>query len=272
MKKESKAVRIRRLLLINGVTDAGAITDATIAKVVKCHVSYVYMVKKAMDKVAPVKFKDQVVEKKKFSEFDASPKAIAWKKQNPWFGVDKDKTNHAIGLCMEAHAQDIDPKSSWYYTFINQGMLKYVPPRDEIAEWKARNDGTPFVGSGVKEIFKQAAVDFNKILDKEYAAKGALDHWENAVAPKSILDEAKDIIYGDREKTYGAPDKNLKSIAGYWANHLHTRFGVYHDVTPEDVCIMMTLLKAARLGNDVTHRDSLVDAVGYLALLERIQK
>jgi hypothetical protein len=35
---------------------------------------------------------------------------------------------------------------------------------------------------------------------------------------------------------------------------------------------MMTLLKAARLGNDVTHRDSLVDAAGYLALLERIQK
>ena len=273
MKKESKAVRIRRLLLINGVTDAGAITDAAIAKVVKCHVSYVHMIKKAMDKVAPVKFKDQVVEKKKFSEFDASPKAIAWKKRNPWFGVDKDKTDYAIGLCMEAHTQDIDPKSKRYYTFIDQGMLKYVPPRDEIAEWKARNDGTSFVGSGVKEIFKQAAVDFNKILDKEYAAKDALDHWENAVAtPKSILDEAKDIIWGDREKTYGAPDKNLKAIAGYWANHLHTRFGVYHDISPEDVCIMMVLLKAARLGNDITHRDSQVDAVGYLALMERIQK
>ena len=153
MKKESKAVRIRRLLLV------GAVTDAAIAKVVKCHVSYVYMIKKAMDKV-----------------------------------------------CM-----------------------------------------------------------INKEAD-------ALDHWENAVTPKSILDEAKDIIYGDREKTYGAPDKNLVAIAGYWSNHLLTRFGVYHDITGADVCIMMTLLKAARLGNDVTHRDSLVDAVGYLALLERIQK
>jgi hypothetical protein len=225
MKKESKAVRIRKLLFI------GAVTDAAIAKVVKCHVSYVYMIKKAMDKVAPVKFKDQVVEKKKFSEFDASPKAIAWKKRNPWFGVDKDKTDYAIGLCMEAHTKKIDPKSMKYYTFLDQGMLNYVPPRD------------------------------------------ALDHWENAVAtPKSIIDEAKDIIYGDREKTYGAPDKNLKSIAGYWANHLNTRFGVYHDISPEDVCIMMVLLKAARLGNDITHRDSQVDAVGYLALMERIQK
>jgi len=224
MKKEIKAVRIRRLLLI------GAVTDAAIAKVVKCHVSYVYMIKKAMDKVAPVKFKDQVVEKKKFSEFDASPKAIAWKKRNPWFGVDKDKTDYAIGLCMEAHTKNIDPKSKRYYTFLDQGMLNYVPPRD------------------------------------------ALDHWVNAVENKSVLDDAKDIIYGDREKVYGAPDKNLVAIAGYWSNHLLTRFGVFHEITGADVCVMMTLLKAARLGNNLTHRDSLVDAVGYLALLERIQK
>ena len=162
MKKEheSKAVRIRRLILIEGAK------DAAIAKTVKCHVSYVWQVRKKLEK-------------------------------------------------------DIEG----------------VPPKKEA---------------------------------------DALDHWENAVDTPiptgSILDEAQHIIYGDREKTYGAPDKNLVAIAGYWANHLHTRFGVYHDITGADVCIMMTLLKAARLGNDVTHRDSLVDAVGYLALLERIQK
>jgi len=90
--------------------------------------------------------------------------------------------------------------------------------------------------------------------------------------PQSILDDAREIIYGDREKTYGAPGKNLCAIAGYWSNHILTRFGVHHAITGADVCIMMTLLKAARLGNDLTHRDSLVDAAGYLALLERIQK
>ena len=154
--KESKAVRIRRLILIEGAS------DVVIAKTVKCHVSYVWQVRKKLER-------------------------------------------------------DIEG----------------VPPKKEA---------------------------------------DALDHWENAVETKSILDEAKDIIYGDREKTYGAPDKNLVAIAGYWSNHLLTRFGVYYDITGADVCIMMTLLKAARLGNDVTHRDSLVDAVGYLALLERIQK
>ena len=34
---------------------------------------------------------------------------------------------------------------------------------------------------------------------------------------------------------------------------------------------MITGLKLARLANDVEHRDSQVDACGYLALLERIQ-
>ena len=39
----------------------------------------------------------------------------------------------------------------------------------------------------------------------------------------------------------------------------------------DDVAIMMTGLKLAGLANDVEHRDSQVDACGYLALLERIQ-
>ena len=84
--------------------------------------------------------------------------------------------------------------------------------------------------------------------------------------PSSILDEAKEIIYGDREKTYGAPDKNLNMIAELW--------GAYHGVlfTAEDVCNMMILLKVARLANDPKHRDSQIDLCGYAALMERIQK
>jgi hypothetical protein len=35
---------------------------------------------------------------------------------------------------------------------------------------------------------------------------------------------------------------------------------------------MMVLLKIARLKNQPDHRDSLVDSVGYLALIERIKE
>ena len=84
--------------------------------------------------------------------------------------------------------------------------------------------------------------------------------------PTSILDEAKEIIYGDREKTYGAPDKNLKMIGDLWTAYKGVGFSA------EDVCQMMILLKVARLANDPKHRDSQIDLCGYAALMERIQK
>ena len=265
--KQSKATRIRKLLLINADV-------SSIAKTIKCDKSYVYQVKKAMDaemdaadyefmtdKTIVRDYSDYEIEVIGSAKLSKRQAKIAKKLGIPLdvfakAKVQLDRQEEAakdtgVPMDMDAHSSGVQ---------FDTGAV----PRSEIAEWKARNDGTPFIGSKVKKMFKQEAVNFNKILDKEYAARDA--------AKKSVLDDAKDIIYGDREKTYGAPDKNLVAIAGYWSNHLLTRFGVFHDITGADVCVMMTLLKAARLGNNLTHRDSLVDAVGYLALLERIQK
>lgn len=84
--------------------------------------------------------------------------------------------------------------------------------------------------------------------------------------PPSICAEAEEIIYGDREQTYGSPDKNLQQIASYWSAHLDV------DVTIDDVCIMMMLLKLARLKTTPEHRDSKVDLCGYAALMDRCQQ
>ena len=82
----------------------------------------------------------------------------------------------------------------------------------------------------------------------------------------NILEEAHSIIYGDREKTYGHPAKNLLNIAKLWSIYLDK------EVTAQDVATMMVLLKIARLKNQPDHRDSLVDSVGYLSLIERIKE
>lgn len=82
---------------------------------------------------------------------------------------------------------------------------------------------------------------------------------------KSILTEAHDVIYGEREQTYGSPDKNLQIIAGLWTIYLERA------ITVDDVCNMMILLKVARLKNQPTHHDSQVDICGYAALMERVQ-
>lgn len=83
------------------------------------------------------------------------------------------------------------------------------------------------------------------------------------VPPETVLHEAERIIYGDREQTYGHPSKNLWTIAKFWGEYLGTT------LTAKDVCVMMMLLKIARLRNNQNHRDSIVDTIGYAALMER---
>ena len=83
----------------------------------------------------------------------------------------------------------------------------------------------------------------------------------------SVLQEAHKIIYGDREKTYGHPSKNLKTIAIMWNAYMDS-VGE-RKLNAQDVAVMMILLKSARLANDPSHRDSVVDICGYAALIER---
>lgn len=93
----------------------------------------------------------------------------------------------------------------------------------------------------------------------------------------TILEEANDIIYGDREKTYGHPAKNIKAIAAQWTLYLEQKYGhlvsnaAFIQLTAEDVCYMMADLKKCRQMNHAK-RDNLVDGAGYLALIDRIHE
>lgn len=89
--------------------------------------------------------------------------------------------------------------------------------------------------------------------------------------PESVLLEAQKIIYGDREQTYGRPDLNLHRIAALWETYLQEKYiGNIDKITAEDVCWMMALMKCARQMN-APKRDNLVDACGYISLIERIE-
>ena len=83
----------------------------------------------------------------------------------------------------------------------------------------------------------------------------------------NILKEAHAIIYGDREKTYGHPSKNLKTIAVMWNAYLNAKSD--DEINAKDVAALMMLVKVARFANDPTHRDNLIDVCGYAALVER---
>ena len=84
---------------------------------------------------------------------------------------------------------------------------------------------------------------------------------ENDISFRRILlEEAANIVDGDRNKTYGKPEDSYGAIAELWSVYLK-RY-----VKPHDVAAMMILLKVARImGSNGIHRDSWVDIAGYAA-------
>lgn len=81
-----------------------------------------------------------------------------------------------------------------------------------------------------------------------------------------ILDAAKRIVTGDREKQYGSPENNFAVIAEFWTTYIG------HPISSEDVAIMMALLKIARIRSGNYKADSFVDGVGYLSLAAEIAR
>jgi hypothetical protein len=76
-------------------------------------------------------------------------------------------------------------------------------------------------------------------------------------SPKTILDEAREIVDGARQKAYGPPEDNFKDIALAWGTFLGIK------ITGQQVAEMMILLKAMRLRGNPNHWDSLIDIAGY---------
>lgn len=74
-----------------------------------------------------------------------------------------------------------------------------------------------------------------------------------------ILDKAKMCVCGHREKEYGSPENNFKTIARFWSAYKDQPF------TAEDVAVMMALLKIARIKTGTGTEDSFVDLAGYAA-------
>ena len=80
----------------------------------------------------------------------------------------------------------------------------------------------------------------------------------------SVLAEASTIVNGARADQYGGPEDSFKNIARLWSAYL-TEANYTVTLKPEDIALMMTLLKVARLSNSPDHRDSWVDIAGYAA-------
>ncbi len=77
------------------------------------------------------------------------------------------------------------------------------------------------------------------------------------------LDDAVCVVT-QRNAAYGDPATSLAAIAARWSLTLG------QTVTPTQVALCMIDLKLARLAHDPKHRDSVLDVIGYAALLPEV--
>ncbi len=152
-------------------------------------------------------------------------------------------------------------KCSNWKTSLEQRPLESLPP-EMVAKINARLK----LGDGSAEGGWQGAWTEEQ--------KAAYDKTLEDPAVK-LLEDAKRIVTGARRNAYGNPEDNFACIAKLWQAYLDrtktaSESGIY-GITPEDVAVMMILMKCARLAETPGHLDSTLDCAGYAACLARCQ-
>ena len=89
--------------------------------------------------------------------------------------------------------------------------------------------------------------------------------WWGKMDRGEILDEAKRLTHGDRNKNYGKPLTNHQRIAGLWSIYLE------QEISPSQAAMCLALVKVARLIETPDHLDSFVDLAAYASIAGEIE-
>jgi hypothetical protein len=85
---------------------------------------------------------------------------------------------------------------------------------------------------------------------------------------KEILSAAEECVCTSRQEEYGPIENNFALIGRLWTEYAKTRcvsIGADVCIEPEDVAIMMALLKIGRIASGQVKADNYVDLAGYAA-------
>jgi hypothetical protein len=91
---------------------------------------------------------------------------------------------------------------------------------------------------------------------------------------KEILDTATKCVCGDREQDYGSPENNFATIAALWEPYLKRKCVSPNAdvcVLPEDVGILLALMKIGRIASGNVKEDNYIDLAGYAACAGEIE-
>ena len=118
----------------------------------------------------------------------------------------------------------------------------------------------PYCGVRLTEL-----VEYLKTFDGEEQQDSGNKVRPERKEKETILEEASELVDGDRQEDYGHPIDNHTRTAKMWSALL----GV--EVTAEQVCLCMVALKLSRQCHK-PKRDNLVDGCGYLRNVEMIEE
>lgn len=91
----------------------------------------------------------------------------------------------------------------------------------------------------------------------------------------TMLEVAKVLTGGDRNKSYGPPFDNLSDCSALWNAYINSKWGCLKvqadgsyrvDLNSEDVAWMMTLVKMTRSFQPGYHPDNYIDSAAYAAI------
>lgn len=82
---------------------------------------------------------------------------------------------------------------------------------------------------------------------------------------EEILQKAIQCVTIDRQATHGKPENSFQDIAHLWSWYKGIEF------TPQEVAVMMALMKLARIKSNHQNDDNFVDLSGYCALAAELK-
>jgi len=86
---------------------------------------------------------------------------------------------------------------------------------------------------------------------------------------RSAHEVANELVNGNRQAAYGDARADYAKTSKMWSGLLNSK--LTEDITPEEACMMMVCLKLSR--EQFKHGfDNLVDGMGYLMLVEKMEK
>lgn len=91
------------------------------------------------------------------------------------------------------------------------------------------------------------------------------------VFEETVFDKGKQLVYGDRNKSYGHPGPNLHDTVDMFRVWVNRRYGMDVPFTAKDGAMFMQFVKIAREAHS-TKEDNWIDGIGYWGCVERIEK